>query len=83
MAQPKEKFTIVYKEIETQVEWLCINGISVFRIPTKDKTQLRITSARDENGKKFWTSIPEGRQAEAEVLGLLIKAWYRSNHYRK
>lgn len=74
-----EKFTIIYKETELEVEWMSINGVSVFRVPVNNKKPLFITRATKENGKKFWTSIPEGQQSEAEAIGPLIEAWYRSN----
>jgi hypothetical protein len=77
--QPGEKFTIIYNEAELQVEWLSINGVSIFRVPVNNQSPLFVTRADKENGKKFWTSVPEGRQAEAEAIGPLIEAWYRSN----
>lgn len=77
--QPGEKFTIIYKEAELQVEWLSINGVSIFRVPVNIKSPLFITRATNDNGKRFWTSVPEGRQAEAEAIGPLIEAWYGSN----
>lgn len=76
--EPGEKFTIFYKERDIEVEWLSINGVSVFKIPMNNKSPLFITRATKENGRKFWTSIPEGRQSEAEALGPLVEAWYRS-----
>jgi hypothetical protein len=76
--QAGEKFSIFYKETELEVEWLSVNGVSVFRVPVVNQQPLLITRATKENGKKFWTSIPEGRQAEAELIGPLIEAWYRS-----
>jgi hypothetical protein len=77
--QPGEKFTIIYNEAELHVEWLSINGVSIFRVPVNNQSPLFITRADKENGKKFWTSVPEGRQAEAEAIGPLIEAWYRRN----
>jgi hypothetical protein len=77
--QPGEKFTIIYKEMEIEVEWLSISGRSVFKIPGNQKVPLFITRATHENGKKFWTSVPEGNQAEAEAIGRLIEAYYRSH----
>ncbi|MBS1600751.1 MAG: hypothetical protein JST75_21205 [Bacteroidetes bacterium] len=37
-----------------------------------------ITRAKDANGVGFWTSIPEGKQKLAEVIGELI-----SDHIKK
>lgn len=77
--QPGDKFIINYKETDVEVEWLTINAVNVFRITVNGKAPLNITRATKENGKKFWTSIPEGRQDEAEIFGPLIEAFYRSN----
>jgi hypothetical protein len=76
--QPGEKFNIIYKDAEIEVEWLSISGRSVFKVPDNQKQPLFITRATHENGKKFWTSVPEGRQTEAEAIGPLIEAYYRS-----
>jgi hypothetical protein len=77
--QPGEKFTIFYKEASLEVEWLNINGMSIFRVPVNTKTPLFITRAAKEGGGKFWTSVPEGRQSEAEAIGPLIEAWYKTH----
>ena len=39
---------------------------------------LVITVALAPSGKKFWTSIPQGRQHEAEEIGKLIAEHIRS-----
>jgi hypothetical protein len=39
---------------------------------------LTITVARDKKDVKFWTSIPEGRQEEAEKAGKQIAAFIRN-----
>ena len=45
------------------------------------KPPLNITIAENSDGKKFWTSIPEGRQEEAEFAGKVIAAYIRE--YRR
>ena len=42
---------------------------------------LNITIATGSDDVKFWTSIPEGRQEEAEVAGRAIAAYIRE--YRR
>jgi hypothetical protein len=37
-----------------------------------------ITVGKGLANEKFWTSIPEGRQEEAEEVGKLIAAYIRS-----
>ena len=45
------------------------------------KPPLNITIAEDSDGFKFWTSLPEGRQEEAEFAGKVIAAYIRE--YRR
>jgi hypothetical protein len=42
---------------------------------------LNITIAEDTDGVKFWTSLPEGRQEEAEFAGKVIATYIRE--YRR
>jgi len=37
-----------------------------------------ITAAKHADGAKFWTSIPEGRQKEAEEVGKLINKYLKN-----
>ena len=49
----------------------------VFRIVFDEQVQpLVITSTKGPEGS-FWTSIPEGRQSEAEALGALIVEYFK------
>ncbi|HJP62605.1 MAG TPA: hypothetical protein VJ844_04145 [Mucilaginibacter sp.] len=59
-----------------------INSARVFHIvyPGKRKP-LNITIATGEGDVKFWTSIPEGRQEEAEFAGKVIATYLRN--YRR
>jgi hypothetical protein len=45
------------------------------------KPDLNITIATKDDGDKFWTSLPEGRQEEAELAGDAIGAYLRE--YRR
>lgn len=55
-----------------------LKGKRVFYIDFKGwKKPLVITVALTNREEKFWTSIPEGRQQEAEQIGKLI-----ANHIR-
>ena len=40
---------------------------------------LVITVAETDKGKKYWTSMPEGRQGEAEKVGKLVANYIRGN----
>jgi len=59
-----------------------IKSAKVFHIIFGDHRQpLNITVATDSDDRKFWTSVPEGRQEEAEVAGKAIAAYLRA--YRR
>ena len=55
-----------------------LGSTDLFRITFGDNRKpLVITMAKKESGRDFWTSIPEGRQREAEEIGDLI-----TNHFK-
>ena len=66
-----------------QVSDHTIRSARVFHIVFGDgkRRPLNITIAEAEGGEKFWTSVPEGRQEEAEFAGKVIAAYIR--HYRR
>lgn len=73
------KFEVIYNDKALPVERVSVGGTTFFRVGLVGKTILVLTRATRENGKKFWTSIPEGRQHEAEIIGPLIESYYRAN----
>lgn len=55
-----------------------VGGAMVFVVHFSDhRLPLAITKASGGNRPVFWTSIPEGRQKEAEQIGPLITAHYQ------
>lgn len=73
-------------EIEGQPAHVSVHKIKsakVFHITySRHKpSALNITIATNDEGGKFWTSVPEGRQAEAELAGKIIAAYLRE--YRR
>ncbi|MGM9475249.1 hypothetical protein ACS5PU_02420 [Pedobacter sp. GSP4] len=55
-------------------------GKRIFRIKIENgPDHLIIAVAINASGKKFWTSIPEGRQKEATEIGKLIAEHIRAN----
>jgi hypothetical protein len=59
-----------------------IKSARVFHLVYSDgKSPLNITIAENNEGQKFWTSLPEGRQEEAEVAGKVIAEYIRE--YRR
>lgn len=59
-----------------------IKSARIFHLVYPDRhPALNITIAENKDGKKFWTSIPEGRQEEAELAGKVIATYIRE--YRR
>jgi hypothetical protein len=79
MREVEPPFEIEYKGDITMVTEVEIKSRRIFHIQFADKKKpLTITIGRANNEVKFWTSIPEGRQSEAEEVGKLIAAYIRS-----
>ena len=72
----EETFDIVWKDNAVNVQTFEINNQRLFRVMINPP--LVILRANHEEGYKFWTSMPEGRQPEAKAIGLLIEQYYRS-----
>lgn len=65
-----KELTIIPKKVG--VDW-------VYIVRFADRTPpLMLTVAMQEKGRHFWTSVPEGRQSEAEQIGPMITAYYKS-----
>lgn len=81
MNDPK-LFNVELNGQQVQVSDHTIRSARIFHIvyPGR-KPSLNITIAEDTDGQKFWTSIPEGRQEEAEFAGKIIAAYIRE--YRR
>ena len=79
MREVEPPFEIEYKGNVSKVTEAEIKTRRVFHIQFMDgKKPLTLTVALGKNDEKFWTSIPEGRQEEAEEVGKLIASYIRS-----
>jgi hypothetical protein len=59
-----------------------IKSARIFHIVYPDRKQpFNITIAENSDGEKFWTSLPEGHQEEAEFAGKIIASYIRE--YRR
>lgn len=75
-------FEVVVGELTAQVSVHKIKSAKVFHLVFAGKRPpLNITIATNDDGEKFWTSVPEGRQEEAELAGKIIAAYIRE--YRR
>lgn len=71
------KFQVEYRGKNIPIEPVSVGGQSLFRIFFENQTPFFIT--RTENyTKKFWTSVPEGKQQIAEQVGLLIELHFKN-----
>ena len=72
-------FEILYEGIPAEVREHYIEDMRVFHITFTDQRKpLVITVAEAPGGKKWWTSVPQGRQTEAEQVGKLIAIYIRA-----
>lgn len=72
----QEKFSLDFKGTTLKVRKLYVANQVIFHVEFSEvKPPLVLTRATDHNQNRFWTSIPQGRQKEAEDIGPLI-----SNH---
>jgi hypothetical protein len=73
-------FDLYYKDEKINGQRHSIGSETIFRIIfSNSRAPLVITWAGQENKYRFWTSIPEGRQREAEEIGKLIEQYYKKN----
>jgi hypothetical protein len=78
MREIEQPFQIVYQGKPANVTEVEIKERRVFHIQfADDRKPLIITVGEDRKEVKFWTSIPQGRQTEAEEIGKLIAAYIR------
>lgn len=70
----RKPFELQLNSVSMQVYELDIPKFSAFRIVfSSPRPQLIVARAKNADKQSFWTSIPEGRQKEAESLGNLIE----------
>ena len=72
-------FQIVLREKDLEILPKKVGGDWVYIVRFPDRTPiLMVTQATKEKGGHFWTSVPEGRQEEAELIGPMITEHYLS-----
>ena len=79
MNPDSNSFEIIFGEEKLKVQRHSVGSQTIFRIIfSNSKAPLVITRASGANGYRFWTSIPEGRQKEAEAIGPFIEQYYKN-----
>ncbi len=74
-----DTFTFESYGVELTCEKLNLPRVVAYRVVFSSKREpIVITSAKHADGAKFWTSIPEGRQKEAEGVGKLIDEYLKN-----
>jgi len=81
MREIEPPFEVIYGENLVKVTEHEVKGKRVFYIDFGgERKNLAVTVALTNKDEKFWTSIPEGRQKEAENIGKLIGQYIRSKN---
>ena len=79
MEKPEDRFELVNSGVTMKVERFSLPGYTAFRIVFSSKRQpLVVARATNADAARFWTSIPEGRQKEAEGVGKLLEEYFKS-----
>ena len=79
MREIEPTFEIEYEGLTANVGEHDIQDTRIFHIAFGDKRKpLVITVAEGPGNKRWWTSVPQGRQSEAEQIGKLIAAYIRA-----
>lgn len=73
------KFELQVNSVTLRVERLNLPGHVAFRVVFSSARQpLVVARATNADAARFWTSIPEGRQKEAEEVGKLIQEYLQT-----
>ena len=71
--QKGEAFKIEVNGLALEVTSHIVNSSEIFRIVFSDTRPPLVVIESLTNGRPFWTSVPQGRQKEAEFFGKLIE----------
>lgn len=81
MQKKEPYFELDYTSGKVRVQSVSMNGAIVYRVVFSDRrAPLTVVQATRHTGEPFWTSLPEGRQREAEEVGVLISEYYKNQH---
>lgn len=75
----EDSFTFEVHGVSLTCERVDLPRVVAYRIVFSSKRDpIVITQAKSPDNSKFWTSIPEGRQKEAEGVGRLIDEYLKN-----
>lgn len=73
-------FELDFKAGKIRVQRHLVAHQTIYRVVFSDKrSPLVVTRALTDNANHWWTSVPEGRQQEAEEIGILIANHIKAN----
>ena len=73
-----ERFNIAYQGQQLDVQILDVGGQRIYKVNFPSGVTLLMTRAKNADGVYFWTSVPEGKQRQAEEIGSLIEPILKS-----
>jgi len=80
MENSQDMFEFNFKEGMIRIQRHFVASQTIYRVVFSDKrSPLVVTRALTDNTSQWWTSIPEGRQKEAEEIGPSIADYIKSN----
>ena len=80
MENIQDIFELDFKEGKIRIQRHFVASQTIYRIVFSDKRDpLVVTRTLTDNAACLWTSIPEGRQREAEEIGPLIADYIKAN----
>jgi len=75
-------FELELNGVKMNVVELNIPGSTAFKVSfSSDRKPIVVARATNADAARFWTSIPEGRQKEAEGVGKLIEEYFKSQRH--
>lgn len=76
---PGTSFEFTHGSVTIRGERLDLPRQEVYRLVfSSPRPPLVVACAAREEGGLFWTSIPEGRQKEAEGVGILLENFFKN-----
>ena len=74
------RFELDFKDGKIIIQRHYVSNQTIYRVIFSDKRNpLVVTRVLIDNAAHWWTSIPEGRQREAEEIGPLIANYIKAN----
>ena len=73
-----ENFTSSFEGILIMIQELSVGATNVFRVTFADNRNPLVVTRITSAGVKVWTSVPQGRDREAKIIGELISEHFKS-----